>query len=231
VPCGGRPYRVHELARSHGEDPAAFRRRNLLREGDIAPVGTPMHSAGFVGCLAAVTAAIGWDRPRAARRPLRPRARRRRRPGCGSRSGTRPAGPGRPARRRGRAVDRLIRPLSLPVPGALRLSGGATPTLSPAAARGPGPPGSAIVVEFPDPGQREVAGCRGAAVRILRWPTCWTRRSQSGGPTSSAASTRPNGVINLRASHTYSMTEPFRKLNLALGSDPRAAAATTTSPT
>ncbi|TQM11033.1 xanthine dehydrogenase family protein molybdopterin-binding subunit [Pseudonocardia kunmingensis] len=54
---------VDELARSHGEDPAAFRRRNLLREGDIAPVGTPMHSADFVGCLDAVTAAIGWDRP------------------------------------------------------------------------------------------------------------------------------------------------------------------------
>jgi CO/xanthine dehydrogenase Mo-binding subunit len=54
---------VDELARARGEDPAAFRRRNLLREGDIAPMGTPMHSADFVGCLDAVTGAIGWDRP------------------------------------------------------------------------------------------------------------------------------------------------------------------------
>lgn len=52
-----------ELARSLGEDPAEFRRRNLLREGDIAPVGTPMHSADFVGCLDAVTEAIGWSSP------------------------------------------------------------------------------------------------------------------------------------------------------------------------
>jgi CO/xanthine dehydrogenase Mo-binding subunit len=54
---------VDELARRHGEDPAAFRRRNLLREGDTAPVGTPMHSADFLGCLDAVTEAIGWDEP------------------------------------------------------------------------------------------------------------------------------------------------------------------------
>jgi len=54
---------VDELARVRGEDPAEFRRRNLLREGDVAPVGTPMHSADFVGCLDAVTEAIGWDTP------------------------------------------------------------------------------------------------------------------------------------------------------------------------
>lgn len=54
---------VDELARSRGEDPAAFRRRNLLREGDVSPVGTPMHSADFIGCLDAVTTAIGWERP------------------------------------------------------------------------------------------------------------------------------------------------------------------------
>jgi CO/xanthine dehydrogenase Mo-binding subunit len=52
-----------ELARSLGEDPAAFRRRNLLREGDVAVMGTPMHSADFVACLDAVTEAIGWDQP------------------------------------------------------------------------------------------------------------------------------------------------------------------------
>jgi CO/xanthine dehydrogenase Mo-binding subunit len=54
---------VDELALARGEDPAAYRRRNLLREGDIAVMGTKMHSADFVGCLDAVTAAIGWDEP------------------------------------------------------------------------------------------------------------------------------------------------------------------------
>jgi CO/xanthine dehydrogenase Mo-binding subunit len=54
---------VDELARTRGEDPAAFRRRNLLREGDVAPMGTAMHSADFLGCLDAVTEAIGWNQP------------------------------------------------------------------------------------------------------------------------------------------------------------------------
>lgn len=54
---------VDELARARGEDPAAYRRRNLLREGDTAAMGTVMHSADFVGCLDAVTAAVGWDAP------------------------------------------------------------------------------------------------------------------------------------------------------------------------
>ena len=54
---------VDELARARGEDPAAYRRRHLLREGDTAAVGTVMHSADFVGCLDAATAAIGWDSP------------------------------------------------------------------------------------------------------------------------------------------------------------------------
>jgi CO/xanthine dehydrogenase Mo-binding subunit len=54
---------IDELARARGEDPAAFRRRNLLREGDESYLGTVMHSADFVGCLDAVTEAIGWDTP------------------------------------------------------------------------------------------------------------------------------------------------------------------------
>lgn len=54
---------VDELARELGEDPAEFRRRNLLRDGDVSPVGTAMHSADFVGCLDAVTEAIGWNTP------------------------------------------------------------------------------------------------------------------------------------------------------------------------
>lgn len=52
-----------ELARACGEDPYEFRLRHLLREGDTAPVGTVMHSADFVGCLNAVTEAIGWNEP------------------------------------------------------------------------------------------------------------------------------------------------------------------------
>jgi CO/xanthine dehydrogenase Mo-binding subunit len=52
---------VDELARARGEDPVAFRRRNLLREGDEGYMGTVIHSADFVGCLDAVTEAIGWD--------------------------------------------------------------------------------------------------------------------------------------------------------------------------
>lgn len=52
---------VDELARVRGEDPAEFRRRNLLREGDVAVVGTAMHSADFVACLDAVTEAVGWN--------------------------------------------------------------------------------------------------------------------------------------------------------------------------
>jgi CO/xanthine dehydrogenase Mo-binding subunit len=54
---------VDELARARGEDPAAYRRRNLLREGDEGYMGTVIHSADFVGCLDAVTEAIGWDTP------------------------------------------------------------------------------------------------------------------------------------------------------------------------
>jgi CO/xanthine dehydrogenase Mo-binding subunit len=54
---------VDELARARGEDPAAYRRRQLLREGDTAVMGTVMHSADFVGCLDAATEAIGWDSP------------------------------------------------------------------------------------------------------------------------------------------------------------------------
>ncbi len=54
---------VDDLARELGEDPASFRKRNLLREGDVAPMGTVMHSADFIGCLDAVTEAIGWNEP------------------------------------------------------------------------------------------------------------------------------------------------------------------------
>jgi CO/xanthine dehydrogenase Mo-binding subunit len=34
-----------------------------LREGDVAAVGTTMHSADFIGCLDAVAAAVGWEQP------------------------------------------------------------------------------------------------------------------------------------------------------------------------
>ncbi|MCE7010884.1 xanthine dehydrogenase family protein molybdopterin-binding subunit [Kibdelosporangium philippinense] len=54
---------IDELAHELGEDPYRFRLRHLLREGDIAPMGTKMHSADFVGCLDAVAEAIDWDAP------------------------------------------------------------------------------------------------------------------------------------------------------------------------
>jgi CO/xanthine dehydrogenase Mo-binding subunit len=54
---------IDELAHELGEDPYRFRRRHLLREGDLAPMGTRMHSADFVGCLDAVAEAVDWDTP------------------------------------------------------------------------------------------------------------------------------------------------------------------------
>ncbi|OLF08017.1 xanthine dehydrogenase [Actinophytocola xinjiangensis] len=54
---------IDELAHRLGEDPYAFRRRHLLREGDEAPMGTRMHSADFVTCLDSVANAIGWFEP------------------------------------------------------------------------------------------------------------------------------------------------------------------------
>ncbi|WP_406033229.1 xanthine dehydrogenase family protein molybdopterin-binding subunit [Nocardioides sp. NBC_00163] len=54
---------IDELARELGEDPYRFRRRHLLREGDVASVGTPMHSADFVTSIDSVADAIGWDDP------------------------------------------------------------------------------------------------------------------------------------------------------------------------
>ncbi|HZZ45912.1 MAG TPA: xanthine dehydrogenase family protein molybdopterin-binding subunit [Pseudonocardia sp.] len=54
---------VDELARRCGADPVEFRRRNLLREGDTCAVGTPVHSADFLGCLDAVAEAVDWSAP------------------------------------------------------------------------------------------------------------------------------------------------------------------------
>ncbi|SMC47213.1 xanthine dehydrogenase family protein molybdopterin-binding subunit [Kibdelosporangium aridum] len=54
---------IDELAHELGDDPYRFRLRHLLREGDVAPMGTKMHSADFVGCLDAVAEAIDWDAP------------------------------------------------------------------------------------------------------------------------------------------------------------------------
>lgn len=54
---------IDELAHELGEDPYTFRRRHLLREGDVATMGTPMHSADFVSCLDAVADAVGWHEP------------------------------------------------------------------------------------------------------------------------------------------------------------------------
>lgn len=54
---------IDELAHELGEDPYAFRRRHLLREGDEAPMGTTMHSADFVTCLDEVAEAVNWFEP------------------------------------------------------------------------------------------------------------------------------------------------------------------------
>lgn len=54
---------IDELAHEIGEDPYRFRRRHLLREGDLSTVGTRMHSADFVTCIDEVTRAVGWDEP------------------------------------------------------------------------------------------------------------------------------------------------------------------------
>lgn len=54
---------VDDLARARGEDPVEFRMRNLLREGDVAYIGTQMHSANFTGCLMGVAEALEWHRP------------------------------------------------------------------------------------------------------------------------------------------------------------------------
>jgi CO/xanthine dehydrogenase Mo-binding subunit len=54
---------VDELARARGEDPAAFRRRNLLREGDLSATGTPMHSGGGLGIAAGPPGGLAAARP------------------------------------------------------------------------------------------------------------------------------------------------------------------------
>jgi CO/xanthine dehydrogenase Mo-binding subunit len=54
---------IDELAHRLGEDPYRFRRRHLLVEGDVATMGTAMHSADFVQCLDGVAEAVGWDEP------------------------------------------------------------------------------------------------------------------------------------------------------------------------
>lgn len=54
---------IDELAHELGEDPYAFRRRHLLREGDEAPMGTTMHSADFLTCLDKVAEAVNWFEP------------------------------------------------------------------------------------------------------------------------------------------------------------------------
>jgi CO/xanthine dehydrogenase Mo-binding subunit len=54
---------VDELARSCGIDPYAFRRDNLLQEGDVAAVGTAIHGADLVACLDRVAEALDWGSP------------------------------------------------------------------------------------------------------------------------------------------------------------------------
>jgi CO/xanthine dehydrogenase Mo-binding subunit len=54
---------IDEVAARLGQDPYHFRRTHLLREGDVAAVGTAMHSADLVSCLDAVANAVNWFDP------------------------------------------------------------------------------------------------------------------------------------------------------------------------
>jgi carbon-monoxide dehydrogenase large subunit len=49
------------IAKKLGIDPLEIRLRNILREGDINPVGHPVHSIGVEDCLKEVARAIGWQ--------------------------------------------------------------------------------------------------------------------------------------------------------------------------
>ena len=49
------------IAKRLGIDPLEIRLRNILREGDINPVGHPVHSIGVEDCLKQVAQAIGWQ--------------------------------------------------------------------------------------------------------------------------------------------------------------------------
>lgn len=48
------------IARKLGLDPLELRLRNVLREGDINPVGNVVHSVGVESCLRQVAEAVGW---------------------------------------------------------------------------------------------------------------------------------------------------------------------------
>jgi carbon-monoxide dehydrogenase large subunit len=49
------------IAQKIGLDPLEFRLKNVLREGDVNPVGNVAHSVGVEGCLKQVAQAIGWE--------------------------------------------------------------------------------------------------------------------------------------------------------------------------
>ena len=49
------------IAKKLGIDPLDLRLRNILREGDVNPVGHPVHSVGVEDCLKQVAQAIGWQ--------------------------------------------------------------------------------------------------------------------------------------------------------------------------
>ena len=49
------------IAQKLGLDPLEFRLKNVLKEGDINPVGNVMHSVGVEACLKQAAQAIGWE--------------------------------------------------------------------------------------------------------------------------------------------------------------------------
>ena len=49
------------IAQKLGLDPLEFRLKNVLKEGDINPVGNVVHSVGVEACLKQAAQAIGWE--------------------------------------------------------------------------------------------------------------------------------------------------------------------------
>ena len=64
---------MDEIAKRLGIDPVELRLKNVLHEGDVNPVGIPVHSVGVEECVRQAAKGIGWEQ-----RNLGPTADRRR---------------------------------------------------------------------------------------------------------------------------------------------------------
>jgi len=91
--CWAHESAMDEVAAGIGLDPVEFRRRNILRAGDVYATGEAMADMHYDELLAAAAAAVG----------------------AGARDGARPAGDGpRPPRRRGRGVALVMKTTRTP---------------------------------------------------------------------------------------------------------------------